>query len=68
MDKEKQRTPKELIEAFKQMDKGTFLDHKSIAQRVRELSDAFGCRYVPRSTDPSRELQIFACRHNTSIF
>lgn len=61
-------TPPELVEAFKKLHGGFFVDEKALGERIREESDKFNLRYIARSTGPSRSQQIFCCRYYNSIF
>lgn len=61
-------TPEGLVQAFSALNDVVFLDLSALTNRVRELSDAHGCRYIARSTGQSREVQIYSCRYHRSIF
>lgn len=61
-------TPAELIAAFQSLSGCIFLTTNALTTRVREVSDYYGCRYVARSTGPSRSMQLYCCRHYTSIY
>lgn len=61
-------TPPELVAAFQSFSQCIFLNTNALTARVREVSDYYGCRFVARSTGPSRSMQTYCCRHYTSIY
>ena len=62
------QTPPELIHAFQQLDGAIFLNTNALAARVHDISEFHNCRYISRSTGPTRKTQLFACRYYRSIF